>query len=414
MALTYASHPHIVEEILSFAGRETLLSARETCSSLQAFADRELAGDTVWFNCVGGGIAVTTQQGVWEPDLPPLSSLSLKSDATPGQDNEATEEQRKRLPCFYPFAVTPASASARARTVSRAAVVVLVDIPPSPALDALLANVQPSAHVVILHAQHSPAPMYTLPAIRRLTISLTPNCLCGMKLGVGELGRRWAQRSGSSSGSSKDPTFGQDSEGRKWWDDSPLPKGSGTGELPRLRHEASTVHLRLTRPVADPVLGRASYTQLCAGLPGALSPSTQRLILELQGSMPEPVWDPESLLPLPSTFALSSDSDSATAARKAALNLRSVEIVARGLPDFEAATLFDRLRARMRRGGVDGQEHVQLRRRFAECYGLEVGDVTAREMPRCQWKRLHGQPEEVMERCPHCSPLPGGLEGVIV
>lgn len=207
----------------------------------------------------------------------------------------------------------------------------------------------------------------------------------------------------------------------------------GGGVTPELRHRAQTVHVRLTRLIADPILARASYSQLCAGLSGALGPETETLVLEQQGVMPEPFWNPACLVPLPSpspsrpltprpTFAspLSPSSPSfpldptSLIESAVALRLKRVEILARALPDFEARSLVERLRARMRRTASQTEDHVELRRRFATYLGLPLDSVRARELPRCEWKRLHGQPAEPTGRCGHCAPLPSGLEGILV
>lgn len=174
------------------------------------------------------------------------------------------------------------------------------------------------------------------------------------------------------------------------------------------------MHVRLTRLIADPILARASYSQLCAGLSGALAPETEALVLEQQGVMPEPFWNPACLLPLPGAPAAAQPRTEDEGVRLG-LGLAHVEIVARALPDFEARSLVERLRARMRRTPSQAEQHTELRRRFAAYFGLPPERVRARELPRCEWKRLHGQPPEPAGRCAHCAPGPvAGLEGVLL
>lgn len=489
MALPYASYPDIVEDILRLSGRATLLAARGTCSSLRAFVDRVLCGETLFFRAAGGDVVVSSRKGAWEPDLPPLRDWSSLRDSrgelrSDGRDRSgrspartptptrspnrrdtsrprsrrrspspwryvpanpaATPECRpgspaapdeERLPCFHPLG----SAEARSRAVSRAQVVVLVDVPPSPGLDRALASLKETTHIAILHAQHAPAPAYNIPKVKRLTMSVTPNCLCGTRLGIREVGRKWARRAPPQPGPvpGAEVAAGRGAkeklEKQPWWSDDGRSAGNGLndggGVVPELRHRAASVHVRLTRLIADPILARASYSQLCAGLSGALSAETTALVLEQQGVMPEPFWNPACLVPLPSPSssippslpsALSPSSPAfpldptSRLEPKPALALQHVEVLARALPDFEVRSLVERLRARMRRTASQTEDHAELRRRFAVYFGLPLDRVRARELPRCEWKRLHGQPAEPGGRCGHCAPLPAGLEGVLV
>ncbi|EJT46613.1 hypothetical protein A1Q1_04790 [Trichosporon asahii var. asahii CBS 2479] len=468
MTLPYASYPDIVEDILRLSGRHTLLTARGTCSTLRDWVDRVLTGETLFFRSVGGQIVVSSQQGVWEPDLPPLRnwpSPTRTTSRSPSRSRESSrtrsprrhrspspwrryvpanpsavdppapaspaEPDEERLPCFHPTG----SPSARAKGVSRAKVIVLVDVPPSPGLDAVLSHAPGTAHIVILHAQHAPAPAYSIPKVSKLTMSVTPNCLCGARLGIKEVGKRWARRAPASLLPSDVEGVGG---GAAWWKEGRVngAKGGlndGGGVTPELRHSAQTVHVRLTRLIADPILARASYSQLCAGLSGALGPETTELVLEQQGVMPEPFWNPACLIPLPppslsraltpkpppiSPLSPSSPNfplDPASSTDPPpALKLKRVEILARALPDFEVRSLVERLRARMRRTASQTEDHAELRRRFAAYLGLPIESVRARELPRCEWKRLHGQPAEPSGRCGHCAPLASGLEGILV
>lgn len=471
MALPYASYPDIVEDILRLSGRRTLLTARLTSSTLRSWVDRVLTGDTLFFRLDRGELVITSQRGIWEPDLPPLRNWSRSSTRSPSRSRESSrtrsprrhrspspwrryvpanpaasdppvptspaEPDEERLPCFHPTG----SALARARAVARAKVVVLVDVPPSPGLDAVLAHVTETAQVVILHAQHAPAPAYAIPQVRKLTMSVTPNCLCGARLGIKEVGKRWARASSlipasvAGADSLNGGTAVEGSGERAWWKADRVNGTSGLndggGVTPELRHRARTVHVRLTRLIADPILARASYSQLCAGLSGALAAETETLVLEQQGVMPEPFWNPACLVPLPSppsrplsprpttsplspsSPAFSLDPTSPTGPPMT-LALKRVEILARALPDFEVRSLVERLRARMRRTASQTEDHVELRRRFAAYFGLCMDSVRARELPRCEWKRLHGQPAEPSGRCGHCVPLPSGLEGILV
>lgn len=473
MALPYASYPDIVEDILRLSGRRTLLTSRLTCSTLRSWVDRTLCGDTLFFRADRGELVVSSQRGVWEPDLPPLRNWRTAT-RSPSRSRESSrtrsprrhrspspwrryvpanpaateapvptspaEPDEERLPCFHPLG----SASARASATARAKVVVLIDVPPSPGLDAVLAHIRPEAQMVILHAQHAPAPAYTIPRVKKLTMSVTPNCLCGARLGIKEVGKRWARASsllptvsgaggvnGVDSSNGADTVAGVEDATKAWWKG-----GRGTGGLndgggtPELRHRARTVHVRLTRLIADPILARASYSQLCAGLSGALAAETETLVLEQQGVMPEPFWNPACLVPLPSppsrplspsfTTPLSPSSPSfpldptSPTGPPPTLALKRVEILARALPDFEVRSLVERLRARMRRTASQTEDHAELRRRFASYFGLGMDSVRARELPRCEWKRLHGQPAEPSGRCGHCAPLPSGLEGILV
>lgn len=229
MTLPYASYPDIVEDILRLSDRRTLLTARLTCSTVRDWVDRILTGKTLFFRVERAEIAVSSQKGIWESDLPPLRNWSSRSSTrSPSRSRESSrtrsprrhrspspwrryvpanptatdppipaspaEPDEERLPCFHPAG----SSTARAKAVSRAKVIVLVDVPPSPGLDAVLSHVGETAQVVILHAQHAPAPAYAIPKVKKLTMSVTPNCLCGARLGIKEVGKRWARRAPAS------------------------------------------------------------------------------------------------------------------------------------------------------------------------------------------------------------------------
>lgn len=215
--ITFASYPHIIEDIVFYADLATKLAIRSTCSALRDYADLMLMGTVLSY-----------------PD---------------------GEADCLRLPCFYPDSrANPSCRAMRLRAISTARMVFLDSVEATAGMNAELAYMSPDCRVILNH-ERDVITTYQLPELAELTVIGSHQCRC---IDV--------RATGSQGGTSlQDPTA------------PPTLPGDLRDPDPQYHftHGAHSVHIDLSLRAS---IGRSHHFR-CALAKCALTPNVRRLTI---------------------------------------------------------------------------------------------------------------------------------------
>lgn len=168
VTLDHDCFPHIVEAILFYADRKTLLDARLLSSSMRRIADSFFCGD---------GMSIVFSKAKTGSSSQESESFT-RTVTSVGSSLEAITRgsRRLRVPCFHPAG----DLEAQHRAISRASRLTLLCCAVTPPLNDLLQHIQPTCELNLYHSDGyatSSTPL-CIPPTSSIEIDLSTFC-CG-------------------------------------------------------------------------------------------------------------------------------------------------------------------------------------------------------------------------------------------